>query len=294
MIGKANELPRALPLIAPPRADELLSSWLTRIAQDYYIPPRGLLTHMGLSSPSVERLDLTLTFAQAIAMSGFVRQPPDAIIAMTHTKLPTDCQTLVRVRYPQQSCRSCASQLKRDGAAGAILKSWMQGWRVTCRACGGAIVDVWSDLDGIGPEALDQFEDEARAGEELVEAYAGGRQTFQVSPATVLRLLLLRRRPTPQEIRDQSELPRRLIGTMIPDFDATADDHGLNTAIGRSAVLPMIIRLRLLAGLAAVMKNPLEQLSLLRQFRAFGPQFDRVLAQDPILTPNTLLQSHLT
>ena len=55
MIDKANDLPRALPLIAPPRADELLSSWLTRIAQDYYIPPRGLLTHMGLSSPSVER-----------------------------------------------------------------------------------------------------------------------------------------------------------------------------------------------------------------------------------------------
>ena len=72
MIGKANDLPRALPLIAPPRADELLSSWLSRIAQDYYIPPRGLLTHMGLSSPSVERLDLTLTFAQAIAMSAFV------------------------------------------------------------------------------------------------------------------------------------------------------------------------------------------------------------------------------
>ena len=43
MIGKTTELPRALPLISPPRADELLSSWLTRIAQDYYIPPRGLL-----------------------------------------------------------------------------------------------------------------------------------------------------------------------------------------------------------------------------------------------------------
>jgi hypothetical protein len=93
---------------------------------------------MGLSSSSVERLDLTLTFAQAIAMSAFVRQPPDALIAMTHTKLPTDCLTFVRVRYPQQSCRSCASQLKRDAAAGAVLAgalhaalaaapSWMSG-----------------------------------------------------------------------------------------------------------------------------------------------------------------------
>ena len=92
MIGK-TDLPRALPLIAPLHADELLSSWLMRIAQDYYIPPRSLLTHMGLSSPSVERLDLTLTFAQAIAISGFVRQPPDAIIGMTHAKLPTDCES---------------------------------------------------------------------------------------------------------------------------------------------------------------------------------------------------------
>jgi len=56
----------------------------------------------------------------------------------------------------------------------------------------------------------------------------------------------------------------------------------------------MIIWLRLLAGLAIAMKNPLEQLSRLCQSRAFGPQFDRVLAQDPIVTPNALLQSHLT
>jgi hypothetical protein len=73
-----------------------------------------------------------------------------------------------------------------------------------------------------------------------------------------------------------------------------ADDHGLNTAIGRSPVLPMIIRVRLLAGVATVMKNPLEQLTSLRQSRAFGLHFDRVLTQDPIVTPNTLMKIHLT
>ncbi len=153
---------------------------------------------------------------------------------------------------------------------------------------------IRSDAERAGPTALGRFEDESRAGEEIVDAYAARRQTFQVSPATILRLLLLRRRPTPQEIRDQPELPRRLIDTFIPEFDAIADEHGLNTAIGRSTVLPMIIRVRLLAGLVVVMKNPLDQLSRLRQSRAFGPQFDRMLAQNPILTPNTLLQSHLT
>jgi hypothetical protein len=135
-------------------------------------------------------------------------------IGMTHAKLPIDCQPLVRVKYPQQSCRSCASQLKRDGATGAVLKSWMQGWRITCRACSRAIADVWSDVNRAG--RTDQFEDEARAGEEIVESYAEKRQSFPVSLATMLRLLLLRRRPTPQEVRDQPELPPRLIGIAIP------------------------------------------------------------------------------
>lgn len=294
MIGQTQDRPRALPLVTPPRGDELLSSWFARIAQDYYVTPRGLLTHMGLSSPSAERLDLTLTFTQAMTMSGFVRLPPDAIVGMTHARLPSDCQSLVRVRHPQQSCRRCGSQFKRDGAAGAVLKSWVQGWRITCRVCGGAISDVWSDIDRAGTATLGRLEEEAAAGEAIVEAYASGSRSYPVSPATMMRLLLLRRRPTPKESREQPEFQRRLIGTIIPDFDMIADDHGLNTMIGRSPVLPMVIRLRLLAGVATVMKNPIEQISLLRQSRAFGPQFDRVLAQDPIITPDPILQSRLT
>jgi hypothetical protein len=47
----------------------------------------------------------------------------------------------------------------------------------------------------------------------------------------------------------------------------------------------MIIRLRLLAGLAVVMKNPLEHLSLRRQSRAFGPQFYRVVIRRGKMTP---------
>jgi hypothetical protein len=85
----------------------LLSSWLTRIAQDYYVTSRGLLTHMGLSSPSVERLDLTLNFTEAMTMSGFVPLLPHAVIGMMHAKLPADCQALGRLKHPQQSCRSC-------------------------------------------------------------------------------------------------------------------------------------------------------------------------------------------
>ena len=57
--------------------------------------------------------------------------------------------TPVRVRHPQQSCRSCASRLKHDGAAGVVLKTWMQGWRVTCRAYGAVYIRPFADgVDG--------------------------------------------------------------------------------------------------------------------------------------------------
>ena len=192
MIEAASDLRRGLPIVVNPIADEVLSSWLTRIAQDYFVPPRSLLTHMGLSVPSVERLDVSLTFGQAIAISGFVHRPPDAILAMTHVRLPRDCQKLVRLKYPQQTCRSCALQHKRDGAATAVLKSWMQGWRVTCRTCGGLLDEVWTSRGGALP--FPELRDAARAGEGLIEAYAKRDQRFAISPATMMRLLLLRRR----------------------------------------------------------------------------------------------------
>jgi hypothetical protein len=43
MIEAASDLRRGLPIVVNPIADEVLSSWLTRIAQDYFVPPRSLL-----------------------------------------------------------------------------------------------------------------------------------------------------------------------------------------------------------------------------------------------------------
>jgi TniQ len=286
MMEATSDLKRGLPIVVTPLADEVLSSWLTRIAQDYFVPPRSLLTHMGLSAPSLERLDVSLTFGQANAISAFVHRPPDAILDMTHVRLPRDCQKLVRLKHPQQTCRTCALQHKRDGAATAVLKSWMQGWRMTCRKCGGLLDDVWTTCDDAPPFA--GLREAARAGEGLIETYAGREQRFPISPATMMRLLLLRRRPTPEEFRKSPGEARHVIGTLIADFDEVVDDHGLSNLLGRTLVLPMRIRIAILAALATVMADPIAQLSKLRQSRAFGPQFDRVLEQDPILTPMSL------
>ena len=64
---------------------------------------------------------------------------------------PADCQALSGSDTSQQSRWLCGSELKRGGAAGAVLKSWMQGWCVTCRGCGTGLADIWSDAGRAGP-----------------------------------------------------------------------------------------------------------------------------------------------
>ena len=55
------------------------------------------------------------------------------------------------------------------------------------------------DIDRAGATAFGRLEEAAAVGEAIVEAYASGRRSFPVSPATMMRLVLLRRRPTPKE-----------------------------------------------------------------------------------------------
>ena len=48
---------------------------------------------------------------------------------------------LTRPSAPQQSCQACAEKAERADAKGAIGKSWMQGWRITCRVCGARLTN---------------------------------------------------------------------------------------------------------------------------------------------------------
>src|SRR5271154_5677275 len=105
MIEAASDLRRGLPIVVNPVADEVLSSWLTRIAQDYFVAPRSLLTHMGLSVPSVQRLDVSLTFGQAIAISGFVHRPPDEPIPKPSSATATIILRSLNARGPSTRTR---------------------------------------------------------------------------------------------------------------------------------------------------------------------------------------------
>jgi hypothetical protein len=289
MTADLDRAPRALPVVARPQPDELLSSWLSRIATDYYISSRQLLKHMGLAAPSVQRLDLTLTLAQAIVVAGFVRLEPTAILAMTHAGVPADCLRLIRLTRPLQVCRRCGIDHKRNETSGAVLKSWMQGWRINCRACGSLLTDVWADGNADSARARPFFEhlDAAREGQEIFEGHLTGTAPRRLSPATALRLLLLRRWPAPHEFILNPRRRFRLLNLLVPAFDQIADDNGLVTTARKTIVVDLAIRTAVLAGVAALMKQPDALLPQLRADVMPKNSFDALVAADPSETAKT-------
>jgi hypothetical protein len=259
--GAAHEAFKALPVVLRARPDELLSSWLARHATYYGVSRRRLLDHVGLSAPSLETLDHEVSLAQQIVLAGFFRCEPAQVAAMSHVAVRADLRRLVRRSVPLQRCLNCASSAELADAPGAVGRSWMQGWRLTCRACGSRLVD--SRETGTKVEAFDEYWCTAHEAEELLEIHAFGHDTTALSPLAMLRLLLLPRWPEPNEMWDAYR-PTWLLNVLVPGFDEMVHRLGATAAMSRKPSLPIVLRVPLLAGLAIAMRDPVRTISRLR------------------------------
>jgi hypothetical protein len=70
---------RPLPIVHPPLADELLSSWLNRHASFYGVTGGRLLRHCSLEAASLRDLDLKLTPHDQHRLAHLFRYDPRAI-----------------------------------------------------------------------------------------------------------------------------------------------------------------------------------------------------------------------
>ena len=197
---------RPLPVVLKPMADELLSSWLRRHAGYYGVTECALIAWLGLGAPTLRALDHRLGLGQVAHLSRVLRCDPTVIIDMTHTALPTDARPLARQGRGVVVCRSCADRHRGQGAEGAVLKSWIEAWRVACRHCATPLTKVCgspADTDRQGQTLRDAsaFGDpwwrEAAAGEGVVEQHLAGQATPLGSPVALMRLLLLPQRIPP-------------------------------------------------------------------------------------------------
>ena len=247
---------RQLPVVLPPLADELLSSWINRHAEFYAIPPLIMLRHCLPEASSLRAADLHLSDDQVICLANMFVTEPTVVRRMTLTSVAGISRRLIAAR-PLQFCPKCISD-KEDSRP--ILRSQLLGWRITCPLCGDQLRDAGGrEL----PSPFRQYHSVALQGEKLLDDEAERGIRTWASPAEIARPLLMRRvtRPPPRE----EELWRfRVLGAIVPDLDHAIPAEQENLPTPASPILPLHQRPALLAGVAIVERAGPEMLQMLR------------------------------
>ena len=74
-------------------------------------------------------------------LAGYFHREPSEIAAMSRVAIRPQFRGLIRRSIPLQECRYCAEVAEQSEGVGAIGKSWMQGWRITCRVCRNRLIN---------------------------------------------------------------------------------------------------------------------------------------------------------
>jgi len=245
-----------LPVVLAAFPDELLSSWISRHAAYYEVPPLVLLQHCLPSARTLRWIDLKLKHADATRLARLFRVEPQAIVDMSFAAAPSIAHRMIATQ-PVNCCRECA---KDKGKGTVIRRHQLEGWRLTCPLCGQMLTDN-SDQTSIPPP---NFRHLIRHGERLFQAEINGDSIGWASPAELARLLLMRRVPRPLNL-DLDDLARlRVLGAIFPDFDRIVASNDIPLPSAGKPILPIGLRHFLLAAVANVTQIGFEMLETLQ------------------------------
>lgn len=247
---------RQLPVTLAPHSDELLSSWISRHAEFYAVPPLVMLQHCLPEASSLRAADRNLNGDQIFRLAGIFSTEPATVRRMTFSNIEPSSRRLVAGK-PLQSCSACHPG---DHETRPILRSQLLGWRITCPLCGGLLRHKGrQDL----PSPFRRYHWAALIGERLLDDEAERGVRTWTSPAEIARLLLMRRVPRP--IPPECEPWRfRVLGAIIPDLDDVVATERRSLPTPANPILPLHLRPALLAGVAIVERAGPEMLKMLR------------------------------
>ncbi|QKC86883.1 TniQ family protein [Mesorhizobium sp. NZP2077] len=268
---------KPLPVILKPVPDELLSSWITRHADFYGVSPLIMFRHAIPEATSLRQSDTKLGPTAAGHVARLFRTQSSAILAMATSGFPKSAARLVAPRAIQR-CTACAEQNRWQGAATAVQRSWIEGWRITCPVCRqrqhdkregiSALASPSSPFEDLWEDALDG---ERLIGQSLREASAG-----RISPIDIARLLLIRRCPKPfrhDALIDHSTI----LGAVVQGFDELVAEQGLPRPTIARPILPIALRIALLAGISIVHREGPALVSELKR-QTLGAHYTRFAA----------------
>ena len=127
--GGVRVILKPLPRRQLPVRDELLSSWIRRLAQANHCSVEDLCGYLGLGQCRVPERMKDLRQVNWARLCSAVQQTRDDIAAMTlpGTKhLPVQCVS----SDDFQSCENCSKQIP-----GLVLRHWRFAWSLTCGNC---------------------------------------------------------------------------------------------------------------------------------------------------------------
>jgi len=155
-----------------------------------------------------------ITQNQAEALANIFRTTAATVFGMTFATAPATTRWLISSRI-MQACQTCSTQQAQDAP---VLRSQLQGWRITCPTCGGLL----HDPDGLQSQlSLSLLWHAASRGEQLLHREAFDRSRHWISPAVVARLPLV-----PRFVRwgpDKGDYRRAcMLGLVTPEFDRLA------------------------------------------------------------------------
>ncbi|GCA49925.1 hypothetical protein KGO5_02371 [Sinorhizobium sp. KGO-5] len=101
------EHPRGnLPVTLAPHTDELLTSWISRHAEFYAVPPLAMLRHCLPEASSLHAANRSLNGDQVIRLAAIFSTEPATVRRMTLSSITQSSRRLLAAR-PLQSCSAC-------------------------------------------------------------------------------------------------------------------------------------------------------------------------------------------
>jgi hypothetical protein len=113
--------------------DELLASWIGRLAKANHCSAEELCGYLGLGQGRVREHASDLRVVNWVRLCAALQQTPDEITAMT---LPDTMHHSVRCvsRHDFQYCPGCVEK-----TPDLVLRHWRFAWSLTCETCGRAL-----------------------------------------------------------------------------------------------------------------------------------------------------------
>lgn len=151
-----------LPVVLPPVAGELFSSWMARHAAFYGVRSLTMLRHCLPEAFSLHIADRTLSRNQADRLAEMLSIDAKAVRRMTFANVQSSAHRFIS-KEAIQRCSCCNSDISDPRP---ILRSQLLGWRITCPLCSRSFQD-WAQCDCGHP--FEQNHAAALRGEKLLD-----------------------------------------------------------------------------------------------------------------------------